>query len=341
LKPEEKKDGITLILTCSKLGLLPFFFAGLKKMDLPREQMHLLIYDNTDDENFLEALKNEIDEFFCPKCRQFKSVRLYKSYLKPKGALAGSGNEKIGASKLINIWRMWQKIYHMIYTETFFQLEDDTICPPDAFRRLWGLLMQDSRVGFATAIETGRNALPYSPVRVGLHKIVLKDGKLLKRESFDPDTQGVVEIDAAGVYCFAARTEAWKTGFIDYKPISNIFSLFAMDNVLTYNIKQHGWKLLADFDCWCDHMQVSPNRIMLFSKEQALHMVDLYVPEYDTYAVGMEIKKPNQKLRDYLIRKPAPCISLIPDEDENAQKEIRKIKKEAKALKDNSFAPKI
>ncbi|GAI59706.1 unnamed protein product, partial [marine sediment metagenome] len=197
MSKKDYKEGITLVLTCSKMTLLPFFFEGLKKMDLPRENMHLLIYDNTNDPYFLGKLRDEIDDLLCPKCKQFKSVRLYKSYVRPRASITGSGNEKFSASKISNIWRMWKKIHDIIYTDTFFQLEDDTICPPDAFKRLYKLLMDDSKVGFVTAIETGRNALPYIPVRVGVHKIIMKKDRLIKRESFSPNTTGIQKIDSA------------------------------------------------------------------------------------------------------------------------------------------------
>jgi len=327
LEKKDKKKGITLVITASKIRVLPFFFKSLKAMDLPREEMHLLVYDNTDDPIFNEALMTELDEFLCPKCRQFRSLRVYKSYLKPKGQLEGSGNEHFQSSKVSNIWLMWKKIFHMIHTETFFQLEDDTLCPPDTFSRLYELLMADSKVGFVTAVETGRNNLPYVPTRLGIHKIDLRDGFLWKRESFSPDTSGVQEIDASGVYCFVARTEAYKSGFENYDPIRKACVIFAMDNVLTYNIKSHGWKCLADFDCWCGHMQVSFGRICIFSPEQALHYVDLWIPECNNYAMGVEIKKPGQKPRIRLIPKDAPCFSLTPEEHPEAAAEIRKIKK--------------
>ena len=174
MKRKDYKEGITLVLTCSKTPLLPFFFKSLKDMELPRENMHLLIYDNTSDPAYLEKLMDEIDELMCPKCKKFRSIRLYKSYRKPRGTLRGSANEKFSVSKIYNIWMMWKEIYHMIYTDIFFQLEDDTIVPPDTFKRLYGLLMNDSKVGFVTAIETGRNSLPYMPTRVGVHNIIIK-----------------------------------------------------------------------------------------------------------------------------------------------------------------------
>lgn len=330
MKRKDYKKGITLVFTCSKLPLFPYFFKSIRDMDLPREDMHLLIYDNTNDPACLEKLMDEVDELMCPKCKKFKSIRLYKSYLRPRGTLIGSYNEKFTASKIFNIWMMWKKIYNMIYTETFFQLEDDTIVQPDTFKRLHKLLMSNSKVGFVTAIETGRNTLHYAPVRVGVHKIIMRKGRLILRESFDPSTTGVQEIDAAGVYCFVARTKAYKSGFIDYEAPQKAFSLFAMDNVLTYNMKSHGWKLLADFGCWCGHLQISGGRVCIFGKAQALKYIDLYIPKYDCYAISMEVKKHSQPFRTYAIKNPAPCFSLNPQKELEGTDKISNQIKEAK-----------
>jgi len=339
LKKSDRKKGITLVVTCSKLQVLPFFFKSLKDMDLPREDMHLLVYDNTDDQNFLENLVSEIDEFLCPKCRQFRSIRLYKSYLPPKGTLTGVGNEIFSNSKISNIWHMWRKIKSMIYTDIFFQLEDDTIAPPDSFTRLYKILMSDPKIGFVTAIETGRNNIPYFPVRLGVHKVIVKNGFLYKRESFHPDTKGVQEIDAAGVYCFVARTKAYLSAFVDYDPDSKAFSIFAMDNVLTYNMKKHGWKLFADFDMWCGHLQVSFGRICIFTPEQALQFVDIWVPECNSYAISVEKKSKNQKIRRRSIRNPAPCFDLNFNEEKKIDDEVRDVMKQIKKQEKDLIAP--
>ncbi|GAG65274.1 unnamed protein product [marine sediment metagenome] len=218
----------------------------------------------------------------------------------------------------------------MIYTDTFFQLEDDTIVQPDAFKRLYKLLMANSKVGFVTAIETGRNALNYAPTRVGVHKIIMRKDRLILRDSFDPNTKGIKEVDSSGVYCFVARTKAYKSGFIDYEAPQKAFSLFAMDNVLTYNMKRHGWKLLADFGCWCGHLQVSGGRICIFGKDQALKYIDLYIPKYNCFAISMEVRKNVQPYRTYAVKKPAPCFSLYPEKESEKEDNIAKEIKEAK-----------
>ena len=299
LKEKDKHDGITLICTFSRAVLVPYFFAAFRKLKLPRQPIHLIIYDNTQDEVLKKALLDQLERL--PS--SFKSVRMYKSYLKGRGSIAGSGNEQFKNSKLWNIWLMWLKMKGMIHTETFFVLEDDTICPPNAFIRLMGLLHRNPRVGFATAIETGRSSMPWVPVRLGVHHVKMKGMKVLERHSLDPNTKGVVPIDAAGVYCFAARTKAYLSGFKNYDPVKLKVPFFALDNILIWNIKLNGWEILADFSLWCSHLEVTGARIIAFSKNQAIETSDVWLPQYNNYGTNIEIKNKHHRPRKHRISK--------------------------------------
>lgn len=287
LKKSNKLYGVTLVCTFSRRIFVEPFFRAFKNLKLPAMPTHLIIYDNTEDVLLEQALMKEVK----PLIPFFASVRLFKSYLKGKGNIQGSGNEHFKKSKLFNIWRMWCRLRKMIHTPLMFVLEDDTIFPPNAFRRLLSLITHNSRVGFATAIETGRFAYPWLPVRLGVHKIKMQGMQVIERRSLSPHLKGLQEIDAAGVYCFAALTKAWLSGFSGYDPIALNVPFFALDNVLTWNMKQHGWKLLADFSLWCSHLEATSGRIIAFSKPQALEMADIWLPEYNNYAHGVIIKR--------------------------------------------------
>lgn len=299
-------EGITVVVTFSRQIYVPFFFAAFKNLKLPRKDVHLLVYDNTCDEPLGQALQKEIE----PLISQFKSVRLYKSYLKGRGSVNGTGNEQFRNSKLQNIWLMWNHMKKMIFTDTFFLLEDDTICPPDAFSRLYKTLMSSKRIGFVTGIETGRFATPWIPVRLGVHHVKMKGLKVLERHSLNPNTTGIVPIDAAGVYCFAARTKCYLSGFEGYDPAILKVPFFALDNVLVWNMKHHGWRILADFNVWCTHLQAGPGRIIAFGKDQAVEMIDLWCPKYSCYYPPFEIKKKGLRCRRFLVTKHAPMFEL-------------------------------
>ena len=310
LKKKDRKEGITLIVTFSRRIFVPYFFSAFKDLNLPRKDIHLIVYDNTEDEPLKEELLAQVE----PIAFQFKSVRFYKSYLHGKGCIVGSGNEQFKKSKLQNIWSMWLRMRKMIFTDTFFVLEDDTIAPPDCFRKLHGYLMDHRGVGFITGIETGRHAYPWIPVRLGVHRVKMQGLKIIERHSLNPHTKGIVPIDAAGVYCFAARTKAYLSGFYGYDPIALKVPFFGLDNVLTYNIKRHGWRVLADFSVWCSHLEASAARIIFFGKEQALEMVDIWLPQFNNYAHGVEVKKKHQRNRRLQVHKPAMSFELQRDD---------------------------
>jgi len=306
LKEKDKGEGITLVCCFSRKLFVPIFFSALKNMKLPRKDMHLLVYDNTEDTPLADALLDVIN----PIIKDYKSVRLYKSYLKGKGNILGSGNEQFKRSKLFNIWSMWKKVYHMIYTPTFFQLEDDTIAPPHAFEKLYAVFQDKNDVGLVTGISTGRHAYPWTPVRLGVHYIKMKNFKVMQRISLKPNCKGLKEIDASGVYCFVADTKAFMTGFNGYDPVAFKTPFFALDNVLTWNIKEHGYRIFADFDVWVTHLQASSARIIAFGKEQALQMADIWIPEFNNYAQAVEIKRKNQRFRKTRVFKPAPSWEI-------------------------------
>ena len=310
LKQNEKTEGTTLIVCFSRTFLVPFFFKALQEMDLPREDIHLLVYDNTEDGLLSAKILDEISRFMCPKCYQFKSVRLFKSYLKGRGNITGSGNEQFRKSKLYNIWHMWKRVYNMVFTPTFFQLEDDTIAPPHAFKRLFKGLQARPKAAMITGISTGRNPMPWVPTGLGVHHMKMKGLKILERHSLSPDTKGVVEIDGCGVYCFAARTKPFLTGFHNYDPEKLRVPFFGMDNIFTYNMKKHGYKLFADFSVWVSHLEVSNARIIAFSKDQAVEMYSVWLPQANNYAQGVLVKAKGQKARRYQVKKLAQTWEL-------------------------------
>lgn len=305
LKKKDKTEGITLVVTFSRKLFIPMFFKSLENMKLPRKDIHLLIYCNSVD----PILASELTEKAYSLMHKYKSVRLYNSYLKGRGNISGSGNEVFKSSKLWNIWHMWQKLFikngGMIHTETFFQLEDDTIAPPNAFKRLYGLLLKNPKAAMVTGISTGRAPAPWVPVGLGVHKMKMKGFFCLERHSLSPDTKGVVEVDGCGVYCFAARTEAYKTGFNGYDPIKLNVPFFGLDNILTWNMKKHGFKLLADFSVWVSHLNASSARIIAFSKDQAIEMYTVWLPKVNNYAQGVHVKKKSHKPSRYQVKKHA------------------------------------
>lgn len=293
-KTDHEKE-ITCVITISRLCLLDDFFKNFEKIKMPYERIHLLVYDNTDDVILGIGLKGKLTAGPKDVIFPFRSVRLYKSYRKGRYNVLNFKKRNWYHSKLYNIWHMWLDIRKMIHTDTFFQLEDDTLSPPYAFKALYHALMKNKNIGFVTGIETGRWPNPQYPVRLGVHWIKRDKKRILMRLSCSPYEVGTQEIDAAGVYCFAARTEAWLSGFPAMKGHVCDLPFWGMDNTLTNNIKNNGWKILANFDVWCEHMQPFAGRIITFGKKQAVQQVDVWIPEIEEYTQCVTISRSKGK----------------------------------------------
>lgn len=289
-----KDNDITLVGTFSRSYLVVPWLLSLYKMKLPHDKVRLLIYDNTDIENIKEQFFNE---FFYLK-QIFKSVDYYKSYRKSHKNLIGTYNENFNKSKLKAIFEMWCDLPKLIATDLFILIEDDTLVPPHTFETLLYDFLTLPKAGLVTGIETGRNFFEWSPVRLGVHKLVRKKNKIIKRISLDPNLKGVHEIDCSGVYCFITRKDIYEKALKSMKKYVRYVPFFGMDNILTNNIKLMGYKLYADFSVWCDHVQQSGDRLIKFNKKNAFPMMDLWIPEANNYAKDIIIKnKKNKKIK--------------------------------------------
>lgn len=295
LSTNAKHQGVTLVCCFSRKGMIPFFFQALKNMTLPRKDIHLLVYDNTANLSIERELKNVLQSI----TQSYKSVRLYKSYLPPKYKVSGTLVPNFSDSKVSNIWKMWVNLKGMIHTPTFFQLEDDTIAPQNAYNRLFSVLNTKPKAAFITGISTGRHVIAHHPVKLGLYYLKMCPRKncfkICERRALSPDTKGVVPVDASGVYCFAARTKAFYSGLKGFEPSKLNFPYFFLDVLFTYNMKRQGYEIYADFDVWCSHLHAAGTHINAFSKDQAVEKVDLWLPEYDNYAIGIEVNPNNRK----------------------------------------------
>lgn len=281
-----QNNEITFVGTFSRYNMVKPWFDALEKMQLPRNKIHLLIYDNSQSSLLSIALKDKCSHLK----KSFLSVDYYYSGRRGGTTLNGQSNDNFETSKLKPIWEMWKDIKDMIKTEIFFLVEDDTVAPPNAFNVLVEDLLTLENASFVTGIETGRGVLPWQNVRLGVHNMEVVNNKVLKRISLDPNSEGIHKIDGSGVYCFACFTKDYQDAFGTMDEWVDQVPFFAMDNILTYNMKLNGKELYADFSIWCDHLHQSGGQLFPFNKKQAVIMADLWIPEFNSYAQGIEIK---------------------------------------------------
>ena len=287
---------VDLFVTFSRRAMVKPFFPNLLNIDLPSKNINLFIYNNTE----MDLLHKDLQKW-AEICKDyFGRVELYKSGRRIGTTLMGMPNEDFEKSKLRPIWEMWLDIKNRISTDIFMIIEDDTLVPRNAFWKLLEDLLTLDKAGFVTGIETGRTAFEWSSVRLGIHKMSVKNNHILKRVSLDPNLEGIHKIDASGVYCFVAYKKAYEKGFVGMEKYVYKTPFFGMDNILTYNIKKEGYELYADFDVWCEHIQMGGSNLISFGKETCEIMADIWIPEFNNYGQGIipkdaSIKSLNKK----------------------------------------------
>jgi hypothetical protein len=293
--------GWTMVLCFSRPWCVVPFFADFERLEFDRSKCHLLIYNNTNDP-FLDKLLFKRANRYRQSHKQkygerklhkaFASVRLYKSF-RPYGGIVFGQQVSWEASKLPAIYEMQKDIAGLVTTEKFFMLEDDTLVPPHAVKRMFRLLERSRRIGLVSGVEPTRSPRLTDKARLGTYILIRKGGKILERLSLPPDLSHVHEVDATGFYCLAARTHAWrKAGLIMDRELVQQKTAepnWAIDTLWTNDVQRAGFKVLADFETPCMHMQPVGDRIYNWALDRAVEKIDFYIEKYDVYAQGVEL----------------------------------------------------
>jgi len=295
------RKGWTMVLTFSRPWCVVPFFADFERLEFDRSNCHLLIYNNTNDV-FLDKLLIERANRYRQQHKQkygerklhkaFASVRHYKSF-RPYGGIVFGQQVSWEASKLPGIYEMQKDIVNMITTDKFFMIEDDTLVPPHAVQRMFRMLSRSKKVGLVSGVEPTRSPRLTDKVRLGTYKLLRKEGRILERISLSPDLHNFQVIDATGFYCLAVRTHAWKKAFkiMDRELVEQKTAEpnWAIDTLWTNDVKRCGYKILADFETPCMHMQVVGPRIYNWAIDRAVVKIDFYIEKYNVYAQGVDL----------------------------------------------------
>ena len=287
VKDVDKKMDFTLVLAFSRRWCVFPFFRAFEKLRIPMDRCHLLIYCNKDS----VLLENELLERAKAYTGAFKSVRLYSSYRRSMGTTPLVKHDKEHRGKLPFIYAMYLDIIDMCETEKMLVMEDDTIIPNNAVLNLLNHMNRYKNRVFASGIETNRGPYEDIKTRLGVHYMKRKGDLILERLSLDPNTKGVVPVDACGWYCCASTPKIWKRGFRGMDKYLYEIPRFALDMFHTNNIKRAGIPVIADFGIWCKHMEIRPDKIIYWTKKQAVPMADIWIPQYKTYAQGVVLDK--------------------------------------------------
>ncbi len=294
--------GWTMVLAVSRPWCCSPFFADFERLEFDRTKCHLLIYNNTNDPSLDRMLidrARRYQQYHKQKYGErkmwppFASVRLFKSFRKWGGIVFGQP-VSFEASKLPAIRDMYYDATDMITTKQFFMIEDDTLVPPHAVKRLFSILHRDAGIGIVSGVEPTRSPHLTDKARLGAYHLLRPENQILERISLSPKLKGSRDVDAVGFYCLAARTDAWKKGMELFKKTFDAQLQaepnWAIDTLWTNDVKRSGYRVIADMNTPCLHMQVCGDRIYEWAIDRAVVKLDIFIPKYNVYGQGIELK---------------------------------------------------
>ena len=182
--------------------------------------------------------------------------------------------EKLNLSR-----KLHEDMARLVTTDCFIAIEDDTLPPKNAVVRLLELLRGIPEIGFVGTVCAYRSPHVH---KMGINAIKeltfgVVEGKkqVIKKLCFHPSAIGVLDVDAAGWACFAAKTKTFLDAFKKADEEKYFPTYIGNDMLFTHLIKKLGYKVLVDFDLWCDHMQELPDGIYFYNKKDAIQ--DSYI----------------------------------------------------------------
>jgi len=284
---KDMDKGFTLSFLFSKQFCVTPFFNALAKMRIPLDNCHLIIFDNTDKKPLGEMLY----EIALDLKDRFYSLRFYKSYRQGSQQILVHSKKSNKVSKIPFIMAAYKDIVRMVTTNQFIHIEDDTICPPHTILRL----LRDAEVygseSFISGVEPNRITMPFEKTRLGVHYFHVKKNTLLQRVSLSPKCQGVKKVDAAGHYCFITSKKTFRRGMFKMPVFRNNPFTVTFDGYHTYNLTRNNIPVYADFNIKCFHIHPTPEKTVYTAPDQANSQLDCYIPEYDTWAIGIILNR--------------------------------------------------
>ena len=275
--------GTTIVVCFSRMWCIDEFFKSFDKLILRKRDFHLLIFDNTDDVLLEAALKKATKKYMFG----YRTYRYYKSYRQGGHIRMHQGEMNIKLSKIPAIYNMQKDISSLIKTKEFVQLEDDTLYPPRAVKRLLHILRTEPNCGIATACCTGRSRNKMIKMRLGIHWVRTRKNKIIERLGFHPKLKGLQDCQGCGYFCFAAKHDIWKKGFKEFNRYWLKVPRWGSDVAFTNGIYRLGYRIVADFELWCEHMQLNAGQILYWGREDGRVMADIWIPQYNEYAQGI------------------------------------------------------
>lgn len=240
---ETKKAEVTFVSLLCRDEVLDEYFEQIPTLGLP-SATHWFIMVDSDDEAFIDKIKKYQKRYE----GLFLSSRMFVTG-ETNAAYSRDFEER--GMRIANFIKVIinQAFERIGGSEFLFMVEDDTLAPKKAFKKLLPL-MEDENVAYASGIECGRGWSRHTGVCTLDFD---KSGEIVQRNIPDMQNKGIMPIAGGGWYCWIGRTQQLRD-FIDHRPMRCIDGkMLGPDVMMVYDLVQYGFKALCDMSVQCKH----------------------------------------------------------------------------------------
>lgn len=225
----------TIILPVSRPNYLRAIFARLELLDCDRADTNLLVVVDGDIQLFQTARDLTVESKF------YEKLCVYRRKGSPN-----VGSVRLRRQRIADIHNELKA--NLGKADFLFLIEDDTLFPTNALRRLLDKAQSSRNVGIVSGVELGR----WGYLHIGAW--VLDDVyeptcmKTIKVET------GLDKVDATGLYCCVVRVEHYlKHTFAPFN------EAIGPDVGFGVALRREGLQNYVDFDIKCTHMTIKEN----------------------------------------------------------------------------------
>lgn len=239
-KSKIKKADVTFFSLISQDRTLDLYFDGIEKIDMPREKMHYIVIIDSKNEKILEYVKNRVKDY------KFLTTKIYFTNEQDKYE---ETNFRTRAERITRNLKYALNEADKFNNRTpyIFMIEDDTLVPKNAFKKLWAMIKKDEKIAYVSGIETSKCGDRHLGCCY-LHTD--ESGDITHRVLPKPKKTGVESFDGGGWYCWIGRVDIIKK--MSYNIIDDGRYL-GPDTLMVYELKQKGYKALFDWSIACQH----------------------------------------------------------------------------------------
>lgn len=230
---------ITLYVPISRPWAIHALFKMLDSMDIPRPIIELIVLIDTDDQEFVRRIQGKLKWLE----RNVKFGKIF-SMATGKQPISEKAHIVERRQRIVENWELAKKMFGE--TEWFFGLEDDTICPNDAFWKLFNVFLINNndlvnarkKVVYVEGVQAYRQE-----DAIGAWQIDYKNAWTLEVKNDGSDL-----INGGGFYCFLTKTD-----FVKKHKFETRDTVFAADVDFVHKLSYKGICLVR-WDVQCGHL---------------------------------------------------------------------------------------